>query len=217
MIPIIDRFRPLLESYGIELIMAPVQERLNEDELLALAGSSTAPCAATTATPSACLEACAPRLKVISKWGTGIDSIDQQAAARLGIRVGRTPNAFTLPVADTVLGYMLAFARRQPDGPRDEAGHLGEDPRTLAERMHPGRDRCGQYRQSGHRAGRAPSACTCWATISSRSPSSRISSAKTKCEMTSLEDLLGRSDFVSLNCDLNPTSYHLMNPQRWPG
>jgi D-3-phosphoglycerate dehydrogenase len=30
-------------------------------------------------------------------------------------------------------------------------------------------------------------------------------------EMTTLEDLLRRSDFVSLNCDLNPTSYHLMD------
>ena len=29
--------------------------------------------------------------------------------------------------------------------------------------------------------------------------------------MTRLEDLLERADFVSLNCDLNPTSYHLMN------
>jgi D-3-phosphoglycerate dehydrogenase len=35
--------------------------------------------------------------------------------------------------------------------------------------------------------------------------------SKNGVEMTSLEDLLARSDFVSLNCDLNPTSYHLMN------
>jgi len=34
---------------------------------------------------------------------------------------------------------------------------------------------------------------------------------ETGIEMNSLEDLLGRSDFVSLNCDLNPTSRHLMN------
>ena len=30
-------------------------------------------------------------------------------------------------------------------------------------------------------------------------------------EMTELADLLERSDFVSINCDLNPTSHHIMN------
>jgi D-3-phosphoglycerate dehydrogenase len=34
---------------------------------------------------------------------------------------------------------------------------------------------------------------------------------ETGLEMTTLEDLLQRSDFVSVNCDLNPTSYHLIN------
>jgi D-3-phosphoglycerate dehydrogenase len=30
-------------------------------------------------------------------------------------------------------------------------------------------------------------------------------------ELTSLEDLLVRSDFVSMNTDLNPTSFHMIN------
>jgi phosphoglycerate dehydrogenase-like enzyme len=34
---------------------------------------------------------------------------------------------------------------------------------------------------------------------------------ETGIEMTTLEDLLSRTDFISINCDLNPTSHHLMN------
>jgi D-3-phosphoglycerate dehydrogenase len=37
--------------------------------------------------------------------------------------------------------------------------------------------------------------------------------AETSLEMTTLEDLLGRADFVSINCDLNPTSEHLINTE----
>jgi phosphoglycerate dehydrogenase-like enzyme len=35
--------------------------------------------------------------------------------------------------------------------------------------------------------------------------------SETDIEMTTLQSLLSKSDFVSINCDLNPTSYHLMN------
>ncbi len=104
-----------------------------KSELLAFAGQFDGTLCGDDQYTQRVLEACAPRLKVISKWGTGIDSIDQPAAARLGVMVGRTPNAFTLPVTDTVFGYMLAFARRQPwHGPGHEAGQLEENPRAGA-------------------------------------------------------------------------------------
>ena len=72
---------------------------------------------------------------MISKWGTGIDSIDKETAKKIGIKICNTPNAFTLPVADTVMGYILAFARRQPWMDRDmKAGSwekkLGRSPGT---------------------------------------------------------------------------------------
>jgi D-3-phosphoglycerate dehydrogenase len=114
MITSLDRFRPELEGYGLELIVPDVHERLSEEEILQFAGQFDGAICGDDRYTARVLEVCAPRLKVVSKWGTGIDSIDREAAARLGIQVRNTPNAFTLPVADTVLGYMLAFTRCQP-------------------------------------------------------------------------------------------------------
>ena len=114
MIPLLPRYRPLLEGLGMQLIVPEVHERLDEDTLLTFAGQFDGTVCGDDHYTGRVLKACSPRLKVISKWGTGIDSIDQQAAEKLGIQVCNTPNAFTLAVADTVLGYMLTFARRFP-------------------------------------------------------------------------------------------------------
>ena len=51
------------------------------------------------------------KLKVIVKWGTGLDAINLGCASKLNIPVYNTPNAFTEPVSDTVMGFILAFAR----------------------------------------------------------------------------------------------------------
>src|SRR5512135_1438965 len=122
MIPILPRFRPTLESLGLELIVPQVQERLEEADLLTYAGKFDGTVCGDDRYTARVLEACAPRLKVISKWGTGVDSIDADACARLGVKLCRTPNAFTPAVADTVMGYMLAFARRQPWMDREMKG-----------------------------------------------------------------------------------------------
>ena len=54
----------------------------------------------------------AKSLKVISKWGTGIDSIDVEAAEKKGIKVLRVKDVFSDPVSDTVIAYILLFCRK---------------------------------------------------------------------------------------------------------
>ena len=135
MIPFLDRFKPVFEKYNIDLIVPDVEERMEEADLLKYAGQFDGTACGDDQYSARVLDACAPRLKVISKWGTGIDSIDASACSRLNIRLCRTPNAFTTPVADTVLGYLLAFARRQPWMDKEmKAGRWEKIPgRTLSE------------------------------------------------------------------------------------
>ncbi len=208
-IPFLDRFRPVFASRGIELIVAPVQERLEEEQILAYAGQFDGAVCGDDRYSARVLEACAPRLKVISKWGTGIDSIDAQAAARLGIRVCRTPNAFTLPVADTVLGYMLAFARRQPWMDRAiRAGRWEKLPSRSLSECTLGVVGVGTIGKAVLRRARVFGMELLGNDIVPIAPDFI---AENRVEMLPLDELLRRADFVSLNVDLNPTSYHLMN------
>ncbi len=61
------------------------------------------------------LYALAPRLKVISRFGVGVDNIDLEGAKRLGIKVCNAPGA-TNGVAELVVGYMIAMLRHLPTG-----------------------------------------------------------------------------------------------------
>ena len=212
MVPFVDRFRPLLESYGLELIVPQVKERLSETDLLGYAGQFDGTICGDDLYTADVLQACAPRLKVISKWGTGIDSIDREAAARLNIQVCNTPNAFTLPVADTVFGYMLAFARRQPW--MDRAMKSGQWEKL------PGRSLCecclgvvgvGNVGKAVLRRARAFGMELLGNDIIEIAPDFV---REQRVKMVSLDELLARADFVSLHCDLNPTSYHLINRER---
>jgi D-3-phosphoglycerate dehydrogenase len=209
MIPYVERFRPLFESHGCRLIVPQVQERLSEAELLAYAGQFDGAVTGDDHFTARVLEACAPRLKVISKWGTGVDSIDQQAAARLGVQVRRTPNAFTLPVADSVLGYILAFARRQPWMDRAmKAGHWEKLPGRSLSECTLGVIGVGNCGKAVLRRGRAFGMRLLGNDIVEIAPDFILENGVT---MTGLEDLLRQADFVSLNPDLNPTSRHLIN------
>ena len=209
MIPVVDRFIPILDKYGIVPIIPDVQERMEEADLLKYAGEFDGAICGDDRYTERVIEACSPRLKVISKWGTGIDSIDAQACSRFQVKIGRTLNAFTQPVADTVLGYMLAFARRQPWMDKDmKAGKWQKMPGIALSECTLGVIGLGNIGKAVVHRARAFGMKIFGNDIIEIDPAF-ISG--TGIELTDLQSLLSFSDFVSINCDLNPTSRHLMN------
>ncbi len=209
MIPEIGRFRPLFEAAGVDLLVPDVLERMEEEDLLPYAGKIDGVICGDDRFSARVLQAFAPRLKVISKWGTGIDSIDKPAADGLGIRVCRTVDAFTGPVSDSVLQYLLLFARQGAALDRAmKAGEWRKVPgRSLAECTlgvigvgHIGREVLRKAGAFGMRL---------LGNDITEVPSEVI--RQLDVEMLSLEEMLPLADFVSVNCDLNPTSHHLIN------
>lgn len=209
MLPFLDRFKPEFAKYDLDLIVPNVQERMEEDDLLKYAGQFDGAVCGDDRYTARVLQACSPRLKVISKWGTGVDSIDAEACSRLNIRLCRTPNAFTTPVADTVLSYMLAFARRGPW--MDAAMKRGEwekiPGKTLSE-CTLGIIGLGNIGKAVTRRARAFGMKVLGTDIVDID---HVFISESGIHMTDFDSLLADSDFVSVNCDLNPTSHHLIN------
>lgn len=205
--PVIDHFRPIFSKNKIEIIVPPVHERFEENDLLQWIGDIDGVICGDDRFTERVLRY-AKRLKVISKWGTGIDSIDQETCKRLGIAVYKTPNAFSEPVADSVMGYVLCFAR------------------NLLEQ-----DRCMKQGIWQKIPGRALKECTLGVIGVGNIGKSVIRRAQafkmrilgndivqipneflvaTGTIMVDVETLLKQSDFISLHCDLNPSSRHLI-------
>jgi D-3-phosphoglycerate dehydrogenase len=209
MMPFKGRFLPIFKHYGCEVIIADVNERLSEKEILEYAGKFDGTVCGDDRYTADVIKQCAPRLKVISKWGTGIDSIDKGTAEKLGIQVFRTTNAFTVPVSDSVMGYMLAFARYQP--------WLDDEMKAGAWEKLPGRalSECilgvigvgyigKELLRKAHAFGMKLLASDIVAP-----PQEFVD--QYGVQMASFDELLKTSDFISVNCDLNPTSVHLLN------
>ncbi|MBI4662338.1 MAG: phosphoglycerate dehydrogenase [Verrucomicrobia bacterium] len=59
---------------------------------------------------AALIQAC-PRLKVIAKYGVGLDNVDQDACRRRGVEVGWTPGVNRRSVAEMTVGLMIGLSR----------------------------------------------------------------------------------------------------------
>ncbi len=208
MIYVLDRIKPIFESQSIELVVPEVVERLSEEELLEIVGEIDGVVCGDDQFTARVLKAASPRLKVISKWGTGIDSIDSETAEKLGIKVRNTPGAFTDPVADSVMGYILCFARMLPwmDQDMKRGGWEKIRSRALSECVL-GVVGVGKIGKAVLQRGKIFGMQLLGNDII---PISQEFIEDVGVRMLDLSELISQVDFLSLNCDLNPTSYHLL-------
>ena len=212
MIPVYSRFESEFTRRDIKVIIPEVNERLSESELMAYAGKIDGAICGDDGFSARVLDASSPRLKVISKWGTGIDSIDQEAADRLGIKVFNTPGAFTEPVADSVIAYVLAFARRTIELDRlIKSGEWTKLPGFSLREQSLGVVGVGNVGKAVLRRAYSFGMTLLGNDIVTIDPKFM---EEYDIQMVSLPSLLQQSDYVSLNCDLNPTSHHLIDREK---
>ena len=146
----------------------------------------------------------APSLRAISNYAVGVDNVDLEAATARGIPVGNTPDVLTESTADLALALMLGIARRLTEG---EGFVRAGEWATWEPGLMLGRDLHGAtvgivgYGRIGHAVGRRLEGFGCELLTASRSGGVPV------------EELLERSDFVTLHCPLTPQTRGLMGAE----
>jgi len=107
------RHHELLEQSGHEVMESPVDRPLKEAELVELIGDADGVILGLDYVTAEVIEA-GGQLKVLSRYGVGVDRVDLEAATEAGVVVTNTPGTNHIAVAELTLGLMLSLARLIP-------------------------------------------------------------------------------------------------------
>ncbi len=159
------------------------------------------------------LDAAGPQLKVVSNYAVGYDNIDVAACARRGIPVGNTPGALTETTADLAWALMLAAGRRVVEG--DRYVHEGRWTMwgpllMLGSDIHGATLGIVGFGRIGQAVARRAAGFGMTVLYSSRSQADSAVEAEHGARYVGLDELLDRSDFVSLHCSLSPDTRGLI-------
>lgn len=153
----------------------------------------------------------APRCRVISRLGIGIDNISVDTATELGIPVTNCPDYCISEVSDHALGLLLACARRIGFfHERTKRGEYKLGAATLMRRL--SGQTVGLIGLGRIACALVPKLRAIGFTVLAQTPSG--SDHGSGCQMVSLRELLEKSDYVSLHAPLSPSTHHLINADR---
>jgi glyoxylate reductase len=196
-----------LEEEGCEVIHALKYGPLTAVELLPqLAGIDAVVAGMDQFTDAVMGSEEAANLKIISRWGVGIDAVDLPAAARHGIVVANTPGLLNEAVADYAMGLLLAIARRIPEGflsLRERRWDSAWGPDLLGKTL--GLVGCGGIGQAVAKRARGFEM-----RLLGCDPVPTEDARQLGIEFVPLEQLLAESDFVSLHTALTQETRELI-------
>jgi glyoxylate reductase len=158
----------------------------------------------------------APRLRIVANHAVGYDNVDVPACTARGVWVTNTPDVLTDATADLTWSLILAVARRVVEGDRlvrsgrfsgwkpDLLLGVGLQGKTL------GIVGMGRIGRAVARRAVGFGMAVCYQTAEVDSP---VGAAEAERVQT-LEELLSRSNVLSLHCPLTPETRHLLDRRR---
>lgn len=203
------RLKSDLEALVGEVIYNPTGKPLASTDLVRLLPGVDGFIAGLDGIDRAALSA-ADRLKVIARYGVGVDNVDLAAAREKGIVVTFTPGANSVSVAELTVGLLLSLARRIPEAAN--AARKGEWPRlnglTLEGKV-VGLLGLGAI---GKQVARRLSGFDCRVLAYDPVVDSEFT-ARHAVSLLPLEEVLSQADFISLHMPLQPETRGLVNAE----
>ncbi len=184
----------------------------------ALARAEVLACTITDRLDGDLIARAGPQLKLIANFGVGVDHIDVIAANARGIVVTNTPGVLTEDTADLTMGLILAAARRVVEGANIvQAGDFhGWTPTWMLGRRLSGK-RLGIVGMGriGQALAKRARAFGLAVHYHNRKPvGARIAEELEATYWESLDQMLARTDVISVNCPHTPATYHLLSARR---
>jgi D-3-phosphoglycerate dehydrogenase len=155
--------------------------------------------------------AAADRLKVIARYGVGVDQVDVEAAHERGIIVTNTPGANAVSVAELTIGVILAAARSIPLA--NETTHAGEWRRFSGVSLQGKTVGLLGFGAIGRQVALrlAPFGCR----VLAYDPFVDAETAHVHhCELRPLDEIIAEADFLSLHLPVLPETRGLINAER---
>lgn len=207
--PLLDRYTVAFEEAGVEWDLPVVNgQQLEEDELIPIIGRYHGVLAGDDILSARVLDH-AHHLRIISKWGVGVDAIDVSYAASKGIVVTNTPGVFAHELADYAMGYLIMLARQQHVA--NAMVREGRWPRIRGESLEGKTIGLIGLGSSGQEFARRLAVMGLSILAVEPNPLDAEFLVQTGVRLVTLPELLERSDIVSLHAPSTPATAHLID------